>query len=165
MFSDEGYKEIATFFDKDFIVVAVFTAALLVFNVVGSVFVYRGHWVRCYTLNNVGVMKLTACWELVFVVRKTPAQSHMPRPILCFRFYLSVKMWQETKAEQGTEKGERAERRQRGRNNNCVYIFLCCEPLCTPQYYSSLSFLCCIIFLINLNEKSSESRASAHVCL
>lgn len=83
VFSDEGYKKIATFFDQDFIIVAVFTGALLVFNVVGSVFVFRGDWVRCYTLNNIGVMKLTACYELVFVVRKTPAQIHMPKST-CF---------------------------------------------------------------------------------
>lgn len=82
VFSDEGYKEIATFFDNDFIIVAVFTGTLLVFNVVGSVFVFRGHWVRCYTLNNVGVMKLTASCELVFVVRKI--QIHVPESTLCF---------------------------------------------------------------------------------
>lgn len=40
---DHGYKDIVKL-DHTFTVVAVFTGVLLVFSVVGSVYVFRGHW-------------------------------------------------------------------------------------------------------------------------
>lgn len=48
-FPDDGYKE-PTVDYRESIIVAVFTAVLLVFSVVGSVYVFRGHWVRCALL-------------------------------------------------------------------------------------------------------------------
>lgn len=39
----EGYKEVVLFDYTEFIIVSVFTGVLLVFSVVGSVYVFRGH--------------------------------------------------------------------------------------------------------------------------
>lgn len=41
---DDGYKEIPMLDYTECIVVGVFTGVLLVFSVVGSVYVFRGHW-------------------------------------------------------------------------------------------------------------------------
>ncbi|XP_038569536.1 uncharacterized protein si:ch211-243a20.4 isoform X2 [Micropterus salmoides] len=42
--ADEGYKDIVNLESTELITVAVFTGVLLVFSVVGSVCVFRGHW-------------------------------------------------------------------------------------------------------------------------
>lgn len=49
-FPDEGYKDIVNLESTELITVAVFTGVLLVFSVVGSVCVFRGHWVRRFLL-------------------------------------------------------------------------------------------------------------------
>lgn len=48
-FPDDGYKRPTADY-TECIIVAVLTAVLLVFSVVGSVYVFRGHWVRCALL-------------------------------------------------------------------------------------------------------------------
>lgn len=52
-FPDDGYKEPKIWDYTEFIIVAVVTGVLLVFSVVGSVYVFRGHWVRCVLIAQV----------------------------------------------------------------------------------------------------------------
>ncbi|KAM9362645.1 NFAT activation molecule 1 [Symphorus nematophorus] len=45
----DGYEDLPLYDDTEIIIVTIFTGVLLVFSVVGSVYVFRGHWKVCNT--------------------------------------------------------------------------------------------------------------------
>ncbi len=58
-FPDDGYKDLVMWDYTEMTIVAIFTGVLLVFSVVGSVYIFRGHWVRCALL--IAWLELTNC--------------------------------------------------------------------------------------------------------
>lgn len=67
-FPGDGYRDLVMLDYTEFIIVAVFTGVLLVFSVVGSVCVFRGHGVRCVLLMADVKKKHFAMEECCFVV-------------------------------------------------------------------------------------------------
>ncbi|XP_070684461.1 NFAT activation molecule 1 [Pempheris klunzingeri] len=58
---NDGYRELERLDYTEFIIVAVVTGVLLVFSVVGSVYVFRGHWKESVTeCGNIGKRKQTS---------------------------------------------------------------------------------------------------------
>lgn len=49
---DSGYKEVWSYSQSEVIVVSVVTGLLLIFSVGGSIYVFRGNWGCCKTLNS-----------------------------------------------------------------------------------------------------------------